>query len=409
MYSVMIVDDEKSIRDGFKWFIDKQEDFCIGAEFDDGDKAIEFLKTYKVDVIISDIRMNRISGLEILKYVRKHDIRSKVVIVSGYKEFEYVQTAIKYDADYYLTKPTRLHELKEMFAKLKAELDSEYGELEEAEAEKEIHDLFVFEFLCNTLLGTISKESFEKKLRLLSKYYPLDTSRYALVSGEIRDYETYMHSKPEHASDDFITAMNNIMAKTIDTDDIWFFLISFEKNSFIYIVFSDRYSNEAKFLCAVSDMSDGLKNTLGDMFGLESRVVVERNFNSAEEMYNFKNVNIKSSLFGNSEDRDALIKQAKKYISAHISEEISLEDVARHVHMNPAYFSRYFKLRAGEKFSAYLVKLRVDTAAELLREGEIKISEIGEKVGYPNRSYFSKIFKQQMGCTPKEYLNNLIL
>ncbi|WP_090109529.1 MULTISPECIES: helix-turn-helix domain-containing protein [unclassified Cohnella] len=70
---------------------------------------------------------------------------------------------------------------------------------------------------------------------------------------------------------------------------------------------------------------------------------------------------------------------------------------------NPHYFGQVLKSRSGQLFNTYLTQVRVEKACELLRNSELKVYEIGEKVGYIDPKYFAKVFQKQMGMTPNEY------
>lgn len=101
---------------------------------------------------------------------------------------------------------------------------------------------------------------------------------------------------------------------------------------------------------------------------------------------------------------DLVISKAKKYIKANCDKDISLADVAESVYLNPVYFSRMFKNKTGENFSAYLFRVRMKTAAELLESGITSINKVARASGYKNTKYFSRLFKKFSGCTPREYL-----
>lgn len=97
------------------------------------------------------------------------------------------------------------------------------------------------------------------------------------------------------------------------------------------------------------------------------------------------------------------IAVAKKYVLDHISEDISLEKVAEHVALSPAYFSRYFRDTTGTKFIDYLNHTRVEYAKKLLMQPNTRISDIHKLVGYHSRSWFYTIFVNETGYTPHEY------
>jgi len=96
------------------------------------------------------------------------------------------------------------------------------------------------------------------------------------------------------------------------------------------------------------------------------------------------------------------VEKALSFIHEHYEDNISLVDVAGYVYRSPAYFSRLFKEVTGENFSIYLIQYRLKMAARLLKETDLKITDISYRVGYQNPSYFSRLYKKHMGCTPEE-------
>ena len=82
-----------------------------------------------------------------------------------------------------------------------------------------------------------------------------------------------------------------------------------------------------------------------------------------------------------------------------------LEDVASKAFLTPVYFSRLFKANMGVNFTDYVNKLRVDLACKLLLNNDITLVEIAQLCGFNDQSYFSKIFKNIVGISPKKYKN----
>ncbi len=103
----------------------------------------------------------------------------------------------------------------------------------------------------------------------------------------------------------------------------------------------------------------------------------------------------------NSDNRQ--IELAKQYIQEHFSENLKLENVAEQIYLAPSYFGVLFKKEVGESFSCYLTSVRIEKAKELLHDIRYNIAEIAGEVGYQDKRYFSRLFKEQVGVTPKEY------
>ncbi len=98
-----------------------------------------------------------------------------------------------------------------------------------------------------------------------------------------------------------------------------------------------------------------------------------------------------------------VIRRAISYISKNYANNVTLDDVARHVHLNPAYFSSIFKQCCGSSFKEYLNMVRVEESKRLLANTDYSIIDIAIATGFEDQSYFSKVFKKYTGLTPKQY------
>ncbi|MEH7503573.1 response regulator [Neobacillus drentensis] len=97
------------------------------------------------------------------------------------------------------------------------------------------------------------------------------------------------------------------------------------------------------------------------------------------------------------------LQEIDQYIIEHLSDNISSADMANFLFLNPSYFSRYFKKLAGENFTDYIHRFKMKTAEKMLQEKEESIEIIASRLGYSDRTYFSKIFKKHTGYSPGEY------
>ena len=98
-----------------------------------------------------------------------------------------------------------------------------------------------------------------------------------------------------------------------------------------------------------------------------------------------------------------IMQRALSYIRNHYGEHITLDEVARAVHLSPSYFSRLFKLETGKTFSEYLQDIRIDQAKGYLRRWDYPMADIAEQTGFFDQSHFIKAFKQATGMTPGLY------
>ena len=121
MYSLVIVDDEPAIRRGLARHIDwTSMGFEVVESFEDGEDALAYLEHHHVDAVLTDIRMSVVSGLSLAKTIRDRGLETEVVILSGYKDFEYARSAMQSGVRAYLLKPTDEGELREVFDEVRA-------------------------------------------------------------------------------------------------------------------------------------------------------------------------------------------------------------------------------------------------------------------------------------------------
>ena len=115
----------EGIRDNVDWQAHGFE-FC--GEASDGELALPLLQTVKPDVLITDIRMPFMDGLQLSQIVRDRMPTTKIIILSGHDEFEYAQKAIKLGVSEYLLKPVSVQDLHNVLRKVASELEQERGE-----------------------------------------------------------------------------------------------------------------------------------------------------------------------------------------------------------------------------------------------------------------------------------------
>lgn len=131
MYKVIVVDDEALIREGICRKMDwGQIGYELAGRFENGQKAKEFLEQNPVDVVLTDICMPHMDGMELSEYIHINMPDVKVVIFSGFDDFEYAKKAIHFQVEEYLLKPVTAVELSELLVKLRMKIDEERKEKE---------------------------------------------------------------------------------------------------------------------------------------------------------------------------------------------------------------------------------------------------------------------------------------
>jgi YesN/AraC family two-component response regulator len=134
LYSLFVVDDEREIRRGIIESIDWHDwGFTVAGEAEEGGEALEKIALRRPDVVLSDIRMPGVDGIALMKHIHQNYPGMKVIILSGYSDFEYLDMSIKNEVAAYLLKPTDLEAFRETFLRVREQLDR----LREEAAERE--------------------------------------------------------------------------------------------------------------------------------------------------------------------------------------------------------------------------------------------------------------------------------
>jgi len=124
IYSLLVVDDEVEIREGLRTRVDwKTLGFDVVDTASDGASALDIARRIKPDVVLCDIRMPRMDGIEFARQIASLNDAPVVVFLSGYRDFEYARQALRHGVRDYLLKPTRIHQLTETFVEIRRRLN----------------------------------------------------------------------------------------------------------------------------------------------------------------------------------------------------------------------------------------------------------------------------------------------
>lgn len=355
VYNLLIADDEKNIREGLNRFIDWEElGFKVVMKCEDGEDVIDYINAISVDVVLCDIRMNRKSGLEVAKYVCENSPRIKVVLMSGFQEFEYAKKALEYNVTFYIVKPIEIEEIKEKFSKIKSDLDSFKIMNEKIQQDK---------------IKTIEAQQ-DFRVLIDLQYYLVEafiTFDKAAISSIFNDISTKVINLPFNSG------------------------LKFLENTLVLLL--DRIIGSYTGL----PIKEDLKASIRKISDAES-------YNSALEFWEqWMNSAINGIEENNNSNYRLVIKKANKYIGENYMYDLTLEKVAEIVFLSPVYLSKIYKKEMGINFIDYVTQIRIERSKELLCNRSLKVYEISELVGYKNLKYFYKIFKNYTGYTPNKY------
>lgn len=126
MYSLLIADDEFELRNGLcKYFPWEEVGFEVVGHVENGRQALAFIENHPVDVLLCDIKMPVMDGLELAEELHTRRLPVKVIFLSGYRSFEFAQKALALGVKDYIVKSTKFNELVNVFKKIRQDLDEE--------------------------------------------------------------------------------------------------------------------------------------------------------------------------------------------------------------------------------------------------------------------------------------------
>ena len=217
MYKLIIADDEEIIQEGLSNLVDwKELGFEIVGIFEDGNEVIDFLNGMHVDVVLTDIKMTYVGGIEIARYVMEAELPCKVVLISGHKEFELAVQAIKYGVEDYILKPSKMDEIKKVFRKIRTELDIKAKDIEFQQREKarwaQAYPLLEEKFVNGLIMGSLDdREDIRKRVQFLYPEIDAEQCPCILADLEIEDYTSYMQKYWIYSSEQLDDAVYNFV------------------------------------------------------------------------------------------------------------------------------------------------------------------------------------------------------
>ncbi|EQK44435.1 MULTISPECIES: response regulator transcription factor [Peptostreptococcaceae] len=202
----------------------------------------------------------------------------------------------------------------------------------------------------------------------------------------------------------------NLKPKVIISDIKMPIMGGIELTKKIKEVFPDIYvillTNYAEFSYAKEAISCGVYEYLvkSDIRPKELKEILDKVNESEKELEKNKASRLqKENTLSESKDGySKTIKKSIDYIHKNYKQHISLQDISNYVFLSHEYFSRLFKEEVGENFSSYLTNYRMKKAESLIKNTDMKISQIAIEVGYTNASYFSRSYKKFKGISPED-------
>ncbi len=407
MYRVVIVEDERTTRAVLEEFIRHEADgFTVAASFSSGQDALDYLLVHGVDLIISDICMSQLSGLDLVTELREKGFTTPFIIVTGYPAFDYAQQAIRYGVMDYMVKPIDFDALRKNLQKLRQKMDQQQLSIRQ-------NDELLALFLTYAISGMIPSSMEMHHLARIARFpYSTETDCFQAVaitpadslSDEVRDvmfrklnfilqevlpgahayplHESgttcyYMIASPQQTTPDFLNDLRATLADHLDAD---FLLTSLSQTAGL-----------ADMVTALAEQPfiSAIKATISTAEKKDGAALFEDEENATQAV------------------QESLYARALAYIEAHMAEDITREDVANAIYISQSYLSHLFRAIGGTSFISYLTSLRMQKAIDLLGQN-MRISDIVSMIGYHSKQSFLNNFRAYTGMTPSEYRLQLL-
>ncbi len=402
IYTLIIVDDELIARQSLEDYVnDFSNDFKVVAMFNDGVQAVEFLKNNHVDVVFTDVKMPKMSGIELTKYIYENNIDTKVIIVSGYSEFKYAQEAMKYGAVDYLLKIVSVDEFLGVLDKLRKLLKKE---------EKEISDDKGIEysiFFYDLFGGFYENENEMKKAyETLGNGIGYDDVVCEIMLLDIENIKDFLENSWHYGRDIFDETMTNFL-KMLNGGNV--ICLCSEGTRLTFVTLKNK--NEE-----LQMKSDVIAYEINNVFGL--KVEIEKSCCMTlfeiykSDMQNYLDTNEKKKIYHshlatkNKNSKMDIVEKISEYIHKNYSKPISTAEIVDSVELSVNYATKIFKELTGKSISEYLLSYRMEKAKEMLDNGA-KLDMVFVNVGYSDKRYFRRIFKQFYGVTVGDYVKSL--
>lgn len=381
-YKVVIADDEKLILKNLAQIIDWQGLDCeIIGTAQNGQEVMEIIKNQQADLLLTDISMPEMSGIELLKTLNQIDNKPMVILISGYDDFKYAKEGIKNNAFDYILKPIDYDELEDCVKRA-------LNKLKEQKVSVYEHEKYAIYKLITS--GKVDAQINNKQ----ALYFSMIVKNYK------EDIELIFTKNEE-----FLSKWN---------PNLFVYKLS-DKEVIVAVEMAKHFINQA------ADITDAFSQQLlhegSDQCIISIGKVVEQLFeikhsvDAAKELLKYENYISSNVLteerlkkeYKTSQSAADMMEEALDYIRNNFQTDLGVEQTAEHVGLSVSYFSLLFKQKTSLTFLDYLTNVRMEYACLFLQNTNLKTYEIAEKVGYTDQRYFSQVFKRKMKKTPSEY------
>ena len=421
MITMIVVDDEYYLRLGIKEITDWNE---IGVELvgdaGNGEDGLKLALELEPDIILMDIRMPILNGLELMGKLKEHKLKSAVIVLSGFNDFEYAQVAINHGALAYLLKPIDKQQLVETVAKVVETIKIQKSTKNYYEKLKGELSSITNQFLKDLLAGKITaSQEITERIQFLG--VPMEVKNNLVVYIKYDDFEIYRQQFDENELAGMKAWIDECVSKYLLLSSKFMGLMIEIQEEELCIVLHPSDAGldmirEVEECCHRFTREVQKKYSLTFSIGISTLCAEIEQIHGAYEDavnaagYKFLPGSSSVSYQGDVEGKEYRqeIKEVIKYIKNNYYKDITVESASRKLYISPSYLMHMMKNELGKTFNDCLTDCRIDAAKELLKDPDKKIYEISKSVGYNDVKYFTKVFKKMTGVNPSDYVRIIL-
>ncbi|WP_130860485.1 response regulator [Gracilibacillus phocaeensis] len=437
---VLIAEDEYLERKAMRKFLeDHFPDMHPIEEAPNGRMAIELAQQLEPDLILMDIKMPGINGLEAIAAIHHELPQTKFIMVTAYDTFDYAKQAMKFGVREYILKPGQKKEILQAIQHVKEEI-AQARHIRQSQQE-----LFLAKAIKGEDATALQRELFPQMAMgyFIQSNHPLPPLSGYVIQGQVGLY--IGHQEITNAA--ILTQVRQLQLSLGDR-----YYIGIGKQYHVLSSLTQSYHQAKQALRQL--ITAGARH-----YGFASRIAEETSpvpafleairdgdeqrmqlqieailpvadvelFVQVKQITEAKGIQLpirREDLLTEADWRDFIqwvvqemksyfqsqekIEKARQYIDGHYHQSLSLVDMAVYAELSTNYFSNLFHEVTGHTFIDYLTEIRIQQAKERLQKHSASLKEISIDIGYKDPNYFSRVFKKHVGMSPKQYQQQIV-
>ena len=395
MFRVILAEDEPLVRMGIKSMVNWEDlDMRVVAECSDGEEAWKAYEEHHPDLIITDLKMPVMDGMELIRNIRATDSRVRILVLTCIEDFDYARQAIEYDVSNYILKLScTVEKFTGILSRIREELMA-VSRTEDRSKDMDflpLRESMFFDYVCGRRLDC---ESYIRGIR--ETFMPIPQGRISMTIMRLMEYHRFL--KDDQSGRALRNMVKELVELALKKTCVWECYCG-HPGEYVLLF---RCESDADTLARdngllrISDLVDEYLN-LDIRFSPENTGV---GYEELPQLY----ATAREQLAGAPErEYPRKITAALNIIRKNYDKPISLQSVADDLNVSAGYLSRLFLSAMGRTFTDTLNQVRVERAKQLLRDRKLTAYRVGELVGIGNATYFIRVFKKYTGETPNEY------